>query len=107
MKIGDRIKKIREEKGILQLELAEIIKCSKQTLYKYENNIITNIPSDKIELISKALNCSPGYLMGWDDSISSDFGKKDAGLLIKYSQLSDHNKNIVSTLIDSLLDGQK
>nr|WP_242843822.1 MULTISPECIES: helix-turn-helix transcriptional regulator [Clostridia] len=39
--------------NVLQTELAEKIGVSKQTLYKYENNIVTNIPSYKIELIAK------------------------------------------------------
>lgn len=62
---GDLIKKIRKEKNITQTELAEAIGVSKQTMYKYENNIVSNIPSDKIELIAKKLNISPGQLMGW------------------------------------------
>ena len=37
-------------------------------MYKYENNIITNIPSDKIELIADYLSISPAYIMGWTDS---------------------------------------
>ena len=41
---------------------------SKQTLYKYENNIITNIPSDKIEGLAKIFNVSPALIMGWDDT---------------------------------------
>ncbi len=47
MTIGDRIKKQRELLGISQVELAEKIKVKKQTQYKYENTIITNIPIDK------------------------------------------------------------
>ena len=53
---GQRIKAKREELNIGQTELANKIQVSKQTLYKYENDIVTNIPSDKIELLSKALN---------------------------------------------------
>lgn len=64
--IGNRIKKSREEKQLTQEELAKYINSTKQTIYKYENNIITNIPSDKIENIAKALNISPAYLMGWE-----------------------------------------
>ena len=71
MTIGDRIKKQRELLGISQVELAEKIKVSKQTLYKYENNIITNIPSDKIEIIGKVLEVSPSYLMGWEDNLET------------------------------------
>ena len=71
MTVGDRIRKQRELLGISQTELAEKIKVSKQTLYKYEKNIITNIPSDKIEEISKVLNVSEAYLMGWEDNLEN------------------------------------
>lgn len=67
MKIGDRIKHRREELGIAQTWLAEQIGTSKQNLYKYENGIIANIPSDKIEAIAKALHTTPAYLMGWNE----------------------------------------
>lgn len=85
MTIGDRIKKMRTNKDMNQIDLATAIGVSKQTLYKYENNIITNIPSDKIELISKTLNCSPAYLMGWEENLS----KSNADLLVDI--LSDKN----------------
>lgn len=68
MTIGQRIKALREQKGFSQIELAEKIGVSKQNLYKYENGIISNIPSDKIEAAAAALGTSPAYLMGWDDS---------------------------------------
>lgn len=67
MTIGTRIKSLRESKGITQTELAELIGTTKQNIYKYENGIITNIPSDKIELIAQRLSVSPAYLMGWED----------------------------------------
>lgn len=67
MKIGERIKDLRLRNGMSQVELSQRIGISKQSLYKYENSIITNIPSDKIELIADALNTSPSYLMGWTD----------------------------------------
>ncbi len=65
MTIGQRIKNRREELGYGQTELADKVHISKQTLYKYENDLITNIPSDKIELIAQVLNCRASYLMGW------------------------------------------
>ena len=68
MKIGQRIKQRREELGIGQTQLAELIGSSKQNLYKYENGIITNIPADKVEAIAAALHTTPAYLMGWSDS---------------------------------------
>lgn len=64
---GERIKSLREKAGYSQTELAERVNISKQTLYKYENNIITNIPSDILEKIASVLGCSPSYFMGWEE----------------------------------------
>lgn len=68
MTIGERIKEIRNNLGMSQVEFADKIAVSKQTLYKYENNIITNIPSDKIEAAARLGNVTPAYLMGWESS---------------------------------------
>lgn len=66
--VGKRIKELRTQKlHMNQVDFADIIHVSKQTLYKYENGIITNIPYSKIEAIAKACNVSPAYLMGWED----------------------------------------
>ena len=71
MTIGTRIKNKREELGIAQVELARKIGCTKQTIYKYENDIVTNIPSDNVEKLANALNTTPAYLMGWDNAADS------------------------------------
>ena len=70
MNIGNRIKILRENRGYSQTAFADKIGVSKQTLYKYENGIITNIPSDKIERIAEFCGTSPAYIMGWDDAPS-------------------------------------
>ena len=71
MTIGQRIKSRREQLNIGQSELAEKVGVSKQTLYKYENDIVTNIPSDKVEKISYYLETTPAYLMGWEENESN------------------------------------
>lgn len=70
MNKGERIKKRREQIGLTQVALADMIGESKQTIYKYEAGIVTNIPSDKIELIAKALRVQPEWIMGWTDTES-------------------------------------
>ena len=72
MTIGERIKAVRDKAGISQVELADKIDVSKQTLYKYENNIITNIPSNKIEAIATITHVSPAFIMGWTDSTETN-----------------------------------
>ena len=66
--VGDRIKQVRESKGMTQEELGKACGVTKQTIFKYENNIITNIPLDRLEMMADALVVSSAYLMGWSDS---------------------------------------
>lgn len=65
--VGDRIRQVRQEQDVTQQELADYIGISKQAVYKYENNIVTNIPTDKVDAIAKRLKVSPAYLMGWEE----------------------------------------
>ena len=69
--ISDKLKSMRRAKGMTLLELAEAIGTSKQTIHRYENGTITNIPPEKIELIAAALGTTPAELMGWGDDSSA------------------------------------
>ena len=71
MTIGQRISSARERKDMTLEEVAKRCNTTKQTIFKYENGIVTNIPYDKIVLLSKALEVSPSYLFGWDEKESS------------------------------------
>ena len=70
MTVGERLKQLREQLGMSQVDFATKINVSKQTLYKYENTIITNIPSDKIESAARICNVSPAYIMGWGNNLN-------------------------------------
>lgn len=78
MTVGERIKEVREKTGMSQVDFADKINVSKQTLYKYENNLITNIPSDKIEAVARVGGVSPAYLMGWGNYEDPRIAERDA-----------------------------
>ena len=63
--VGDTIKALREERNISQTDVANKIGVSKQTLFKYENGVVQNIPSKYIEKLANLFDVSPGYIMGW------------------------------------------
>lgn len=63
---GERIKRLREAARMTQEELARRLHTTKQTIYKYEKNIITNIPSDRIEALADILNSTPEHIVGWE-----------------------------------------
>lgn len=110
MTIGDRIKEKREENSLTQTELAKAIHSTKQTIYKYEMNIVTNIPSDKIEKIAKILNTTPAYLMGWEENLNTDTDfiadifsdKKAIEHVKKLTLLKEEDRKSVYDMIDFL-----
>ena len=71
MTIGQRIKLARERKNMTLDEVAKRCNTTKQTIFKYENEIVTNIPYDKIVLLSNALDVIPSYLFGWEEKKNS------------------------------------
>lgn len=71
MTIGQRIRIARERRNMTLDEVARLCNTTKQTIFKYENEIVTNIPYDKIVLLATALDVSPSYLFGWDEKKDS------------------------------------
>lgn len=67
MAIGDNIKKCRLARDMTLEDVAKMVGISRQTMSRYENGIIGNIPSDKIERMAKAMRVSPGVIMGWEE----------------------------------------
>ena len=72
MSVGLRIKLAREQRNMTLEDVAKLCDTTKQTIYKYENEIVTNIPYDKIVLLTKALDVSPSYLFGWNEDSPSE-----------------------------------
>lgn len=68
MSFSQRLKKAREARGMTLLELANKIERTEATVQRYESGNIKNLKNDTIEALAKALNVSPVYLMGWDDT---------------------------------------
>ena len=71
MTVGERIKKIREQKGIKQKDLAEKLGISYVMLSQYERGVRT--PKYKtVDKIALALDVTPLYLMYGDESTIID-----------------------------------
>jgi len=90
MGLKENIKSKRIERKMTLEDLAKSVGVSRQTIQRYESGVIGNIPSDKIELIARALDTSPAYLMGWEQ-IDTNFSGKEAP-----KEIYDKFKNNVS-----------
>lgn len=120
--IGLRIKARRLFLDYTLEQLASKIGTNKQTIHRYENGIISNIPSDKIEALAVALDTTPAYLMAWDEEekekenermpfdLSGSFVDKNTLRMVGRDgsyierQLTDEQREMFLLLIDQLPD---
>lgn len=89
MSAGERIRELRLQHGITQEELASYLNTTKQTIYKYETGIITNIPLDKIEKLANKFNVSASFLAGWDDESTDSANAVDDDINSILQELKD------------------
>lgn len=64
--IAQRIKALRQEKGLTLEQVASVVGVGKSTVRKWETGMIANMRRDKIAVLAKALGTTPEYLMGWE-----------------------------------------
>lgn len=69
--INDRIKNRRTDLGLTLLEVADALGVKEATAQRYESGAIKSIGHDTIIKLSEILHCSPSYLMGWEDTVST------------------------------------
>ena len=65
--LQDKLRELRREKGMSLGKVAEMVGTSRQTIHRYENGIITNIPHEKVESLARVLGTTPAALMGWNE----------------------------------------
>lgn len=68
MTIGEKIKRLRQEKGMTQEELGKAIGVQKAAINKYELGIVVNLKKEKISQLAKALDVNPVWLMDDDET---------------------------------------
>lgn len=68
MEMGQKIYNLRTNKGMTLEELGNKVGVGKSTVRKWENGMIANMRRDKIAKLAEALETTPAYLMGWEES---------------------------------------
>ncbi len=68
--IANKIRELRKQRKLTLDDVAEALGTSKQTIHRYENGIISNIPHEKIEKLAEILSVTPSMLMGWESADS-------------------------------------
>lgn len=108
-----RLKLLRQKKGVSQMQLADAIGVSQQSVNKYENH---NVEPDIRTLIAIAdyFNTSVDYLIGHsdvarviEDTRPFDLNEEEAGLMKAWRCLCPEEKESIRLVIKNYLNQER
>ena len=112
MKIGDRIKTLREAKGLQQLELCAILDIEQSTLANYESG--RRIPNDEIKIkIANYFDVSLDYLLGRDNqqvyNTPADIKRilSEQVVMFDGEAVTESNKAIIKQMLTAMNEVQR
>lgn len=108
---GSILKKRRLELGLTLEEVGQIVGVGKSTVRKWETGFIENMKRDKIALLAKALQTTPLFIMGVEESEPSktkekpadgpfNLAKSDVKMIQKFNALDERGKHTVNTVLE-------
>ena len=106
MSIGSRIKERREELGITQTQLAELLGVTKGAIGNYETD--ANSPkASTMYKVFKVLRCDANYFYQDDLPIENSPPKQDRELLHMFHLLNDEGQEQLLDYADTLVTSGK
>lgn len=109
----NRIKLLREQKGISQQALAEMYNLSQQSIYKYENDLAEPC-IQTLKDFADYFHTTVDYIVGYTDDPSRPheriemlYSPGQLQHLDRYCKLSPTLQDSVNTLVENILSEQK
>ena len=87
MTAGERLKRLRKERGLSADELGAMIGKDRSTIYRYERGDIDSATIDVVPRLARALQTTPQHILGWDKKTA--FYWIDPAHLMKLSKLAE------------------
>ncbi|NKC13650.1 MAG: helix-turn-helix domain-containing protein [Gammaproteobacteria bacterium] len=97
--VGEKIRKLRKERGYTLDQLAELTGSSKSYIWEIENKAPPRPSADKLSKIANALDVTIEYLMDDSGAIDQE-DAADAAFFRKYKQLSEGDRARLRKMID-------
>ena len=96
--LGEKIRKLRKEKGLTLDRLAEMTGSSKSYIWELENKNPPRPSADKVSKIAEALGVTADFLFNSDKS-APDADVLDAAFYRQYRKLPDDTKEKIRQMV--------
>lgn len=105
-----RLRELRKQKKLSQMELAKIVGLHYTHIGRYERGVSAKPSADKLKRMADALDVTSDYLIeGATDEVAKA-RIEDRELLLQFQQvekLADDDKTVIKKLIDAFLTKKK
>lgn len=108
--IRQRLLKRKNELNLSYQDMSDKTGLSKSTLQRYITGDIGNLGLDKVELLAKALDVTPAYLMGWEEDTTEpeeETPDKVKVLAREAGDLSDVQIDLLRSMIQQFKEGKR
>lgn len=109
--MAQRIKDLRQSRGLTLEQVADVVGVGKSTVRKWETGMIANMKRDKIASLANALGTTPEYLMGWTTEKNSphepELTEGERQVLELFRQIPEDQQPVVLAMIRAALSGGK
>lgn len=104
--LGEKIRKLRQEKRLSLDQLAALAETSKSYLWELENRDTANPTLDKVKKIAGVLGVTSEYLLDNGETVPSD-EVVDRAFFRKYQQMSPETKQKLRDILKVLQSKDK
>lgn len=105
-KLGDKIKKLRNERGLTLDELAEKTSSSKSYIWELENKSIGKPSAQKLSKVAEVLGVTTEYLLNSNKDVTVE-SAKDKNFFEKYKTLTPETKKKYMQLLEFIETDKK
>jgi len=102
---GNRLRKLRKEAKLTQLELGERVGLDQTTLSNYENDK-RPMPLEHMRAIARELGCAPADLLGDEDN-PERLSDEERKLLQAFRELDEQGKHFLATSAQAVAEQQQ
>lgn len=99
----NKLKQLREEKGMKQLELAAILSVSQNTISRYECGE-RDLGTDTIAILCRIFGCTADYLLGISSQRTTQISDEDAALVEAYHAAPENVRQSIEVLLRPFME---
>src|SRR5271157_1297164 len=96
--LGEKVRKLRRDKGYTLEKLAELTESSKSYVWELENKNPPRPSADKLSSIAKALGTTSDYLLALDTEMEAS--ATDKAFFRKYQSMDDKIKDTIRQMLE-------